>query len=735
MNPALPLLAVLTLAGPLLRPGRKGLAWAACGLAGMALLAPALALPDGIPGPAASLAADAPWQQAANPAAGNPILGDVTHQVYPWLLFLRDELRAGRWPFWNPFQSSGQPYWGNGSSAPLFPLHLLFVALPLQLGFILLPWIRVVVGGCGAFALGRELGLSRPAALVAAFVFPLSGMVVGFLLFPMGNALALVPWVLLAVERMAAGRWGFVPLAVAGGLQLLAGHPETALHTALLSGLYLLVRGGGGGRRTLSAWIRLAGGWAAAAALAAVEILPLALTLFDTSRWQSWQPPATSPPLGLLLAQALRLVLPDLYGNPALGTWWGPFNYLATAVYAGALTLPLAAAGAAAARRDRRWAAVLVLLAFSFAAAYHLPGVRDLLLELPLVGRVLHHRLIFGIELSLALLAGAGCDRWLAGRGRAVAAGAALTALLLAAAWALHGDEWASRGLARGQLLWTLWAGGAALLLVASLALPRERRWALWPALPALLLADLVAAHGRVNPAQPLAQLYPETGVVRFLAGRPERIAALGSTLRPNAAMVYRLFDVRGDDSVKLASYERLYAAHLGEGHPTFFRPMHRWTDPWLDRLGVRWVMAGPADEPPVPVWRLAYAGADARVYERSGALPPVRWLGGGPRGNGGTARIERREPGAWDIAWENPRRRLLVIAEAWDRGWRAYVDGERVPTGIAGGALIAVRLGPGSGRLTLRHVPAGLPAGSALSVAGLGVIGAAALLARRRRA
>ena len=43
----------------------------------------------------------------------------------------------------------------------------------------------------------------------------------------------------------------------------------------------------------------------------------------------------------------LRLVLPDLFGNPADGTWWGPFNYNATAVFAGVLALPLAWMGLA----------------------------------------------------------------------------------------------------------------------------------------------------------------------------------------------------------------------------------------------------------------------------------------------------------------------------------------------------------------------------------------------------
>ncbi|HXU46339.1 MAG TPA: hypothetical protein VN783_12505, partial [Thermoanaerobaculia bacterium] len=172
MNPALPLLALAALA-PLVLVRRRGgfrslltelsIPWAAAGLLVLALMAPALAIPDGIPSPAADSTAVAPWH-AAGQTIGNPVLRDATFQIQPWLVFLRRELRAFRLPLWNPHQFAGAPFWANGQSAPLFPLHLLFAALPLQIGFVVLPWLRFVIAGCGAWALARELGLSRPAA-------------------------------------------------------------------------------------------------------------------------------------------------------------------------------------------------------------------------------------------------------------------------------------------------------------------------------------------------------------------------------------------------------------------------------------------------------------------------------------------------------------------------------------------------------------------------------------------
>ncbi|HVR95883.1 MAG TPA: YfhO family protein [Thermoanaerobaculia bacterium] len=723
MNPALLLLLLLSSGGLLVRRREAGLAWCVCGLAAMALLAPALRLPDGIPSPAATLAYHPPWQSVANTAAGNPNLGDVASQIEPWLIFPRHELRAGRLPFWNPHQSSGAPFWSNGQGAPLFPLHLLFAVLPLQIGFVLLPWLRLVIGGCGAWALARELGLGRPAAMVAALVFPLSGMVTSFLLFPMGNTHALVPWVLLATERLAAGRSGpsgWPLLALTAGLQLLGGHPETPVFTGLLGLVYLLVRGSA---RPLATWAGFAAGWTVALAISAVHTLPLALLLPRTGKWLHWDPSAPISPFAEILALQARLILPDLFGNPADGTWWGPFNFAGTAVYAGAATLPLAAAGLALARRDRRWLAVAVLTLFAWLAAYPTPGVRHLLLALPVIQRALHHYLKFGVELGLGLLAAAGFDLWLRGRGKGLLAGAALVLPLLALIAWRFAPEWRAHGQAGVQTAWIAWIAGTAILLALSLLLPERRRQTVAPLIPLLLLADLWCAHARTNPGLSAARLYPVTGAVAFLQDQPGRVAGVGASLRPNAAMVYGLYDVRGDDPLKLQRYQEVYS-RFGLADPVYFGPVEQWDHPWLDRLGVRWVVTGPS-EAPVSNWRLAYSEKDARVYERPGALPLVRLPGG-------RVRVDRQEPGLWDIAWEGQGQ--LVVAETWDPGWRAWRDGRPVPVEPVDGLLLGVPAGPGAGRVELRYHSDGFAAGAVLSLLGLAGTGAGALWRRRRK-
>jgi hypothetical protein len=233
------------------------------------------------------------------------------------------------------------------------------------------------------------------------------------------------------------------------------------------------------------------------------------------------------------------------------------------------------------------------------------------------------------------------------------------------------------------------------------------------------LTAELLWAHGRTNPGLALRRLLPSTPAIEFLTRSPGRVAALDAALRPNAAMVHRLRDVRGDDTLKLASYERVYRSFAGAS-PYFFEPITGWRADALDRLGARWVLAPPGASPPVETWSVAFDGDDARVFERASALPLVRWLGGGNHG----LTIAASEPGRWTIRYTTPAAGVLVVAETWDPGWSGAVDGRPRALERREEILIGAHVEAGSGTLELRYRPRGLSAGWAATA-----FGAAALL------
>ena len=92
-----------------------------------------------------------------------------------------------------------------------------------------------------------------------------------------------------------------------------------------------------------------------------------------------------------------------------------------------------------------------------------------------------------------------------------------------------------------------------------------------------------------------------------------------------------------------------------------------------------------------------------------------------------GKVRVETRVPGRWRITWKAPVRGRLVVAETWDPGWRAWIDGRPVAVERLDGILMAVPVGPGSGSIELRYHPDGFALGMVLSALGLCVLVAGA--------
>lgn len=168
------------------------------------------------------------------------------------------------------------------------------------------------------------------------------------------------------------------------------------------------------------------------------------------------------------------------------------------------------------------------------------------------------------------------------------------------------------------------------------------------------------------------------------------------------------------------------------------------------DTARVREVAATPA----VRLFALPVTARHARVADRLQLLPDdaavLRALGGGgldprrdalavraearelvmPAGaSASRAEVARAEGGRLDVLAEGPG--LLVIAEGWDRGWSAAVDGEAAPLFRVDHAQMALPLPAGRHRISLRYRPPGLWGGAILSVAA--AFGLAAWWARER--
>jgi len=274
----------------------------------------------------------------------NPLL-DPLQQYWPWRKFACRWLLRGEVPLWNPHSFSGYPFLANGQSALLYPPNLLFLPLAaagsLERGFAWSALFHLIAGGLFSFSLLRRWGLSSPASCLGAAAFTFSGWRMVWLEYPTVS-LWVVTWLpacILAVNGLATpggGRvWGPL-LSLFVALTLLGGHLQMAAYVLFVVLSYALFEAIIGRRLLLLPRVALS--LLCGASLSLPQLLPT-LELLGLS------PRARLAPLREVLKTAVpftevgRLISPDLSGNPADYNYVGPFNYLETCGYAGAVTL------------------------------------------------------------------------------------------------------------------------------------------------------------------------------------------------------------------------------------------------------------------------------------------------------------------------------------------------------------------------------------------------------------
>lgn len=280
---------------------------------------------------------------------------DLSMFFWPRHLWLRQVLRAGHWPLWDPFAAAGQPVFPDALNQMFLPpVLLLRLLLPAVLGFNL-----IVAAPFPLAALGTWLFLRRhvhdSSAAAGAIVFAVSGPVVSTANFPnLSWSIAWIPWILWAADRDGARRSGrsFAVLAMMIALQMLSGEPVTMMGTMALLMFYLIVCSEPPALYLDAA--RLAGRTAAAiavaGAVAAVQMVPMALAAQASPRGLGRPDNFWSlHPLWLV-----ESVLPRVFGNaftaynaqipfvPPLNSGRDPFFY---SIYVGPLVLLLSGLG------------------------------------------------------------------------------------------------------------------------------------------------------------------------------------------------------------------------------------------------------------------------------------------------------------------------------------------------------------------------------------------------------
>ena len=694
----------------------------------------------------------------------SPPLSDVVYQMIPWRRAVRDAVKNGRWPLWNPFDSTGTPLLGSQLAGVFYPGTWIGFLLPLPQAWTFDMALRFFLSIASAYLFFRDLGCGGLPAAIGAGGWGFCDFLVFLAGHPQSAAIGPFPLLLLALRRLArdADRNALL-LAVAALLLILsAGHPESVLYTVAGGGLYFLFELSGTERRRVPRAVglslaagALALGVAALSLLPFLEILPRTQELLDRTvgamRVREWLPLRTS------LRHAATFLMPYAYGVFGRGRVES-FIARPDGAYAGAVLLPLAVTGLFGKRRER-WL-FLFFVAIGVALFVGLEPLTHALAALPLFSIALLHPFVFLAAFGLAALAALGAEEIRRGRRSEFVASALVLVpllfllLLRRRPWllALGMPEPFLRELALAQLAPLL----AAALLVATV--PRRRAGLALAGLLGILLAGRSAEAGSVHPTYPARAFYPRLPFLdRVARDSPWRIAGASYTFVPNASAVYGLEDVRGYEMTTFAPLAETFPLWCVR-QPVWFNRVDDPARPFLSFLNVRYAIVPRAWTPPAG-WTPVDEDAGGRLFENPGALPrafvprrlhresdPARQrerlfaisdfsrdgvLTASPSGlveNGeASVRVASYTPQRLELTIDARTRAWVATSLVGWPGWRLTLDGDERPLRDYNRAFLAFETPAGTHRALLRYRPESFEIGRWISAASLAILIAAA--------
>ena len=318
---------------------------------------------------------------------------------------------------------------------------------------------------------------------------------------------------------------------------------------------------------------------------------------------------------------------------------------------------------------------------------------------------------------------------------------------------------------------WFTWTyAGQAMLcglgLIGWVLLCLRNTWRPWLVqfLGLLMAADLIGfGYGRAAQCDP-ALYFPRIPALEEIAKSvPGRVVGF-NCLPANLLATCGLRDVRGYDAVDPARFVELLEGSADPRSPVFEYSRAQWLTPTVtftsdgdiqlppayDMLGVRYVIFRGS---PKPDARLAFQGTDYWVMVNSNALARAfipRHVEVVPEGNARLQKLASPDFDPREVAYveapvnapgsargsavlvdEIPTRitisvrmetpGLVVLADRWDKGWEAYLNGKRVPILRTNHAVRGVVVPAGSGTLEFRYAPASFAWG--VSLAGLAAV------------
>lgn len=286
-----------------------------------------------------------PWSTHQFPGWGagipnKPIGGnDQVRLLYPARTFTNSQLNLGQLPSWNPYVFSGSPHLANFQSAVFYPLHMLYFLLPQISAWSILIVVPFVLGFIGMYIYLRQLKLVELACCIGAIAFSFSGFLSAWTQenATVGHAALWLPFILFGIEKLlASSKKVFYAslIAVFLACSFLSGFYQITFYIYAVTFFYGIFRIWSLKRVRLYYFGLLCVSFLFSLCLSAVQLIPSAQAFFSSARSSSsvWY---LFDEYLVPLTHFVRLLIPDILGNPGTYSYAGKGFYHETLLYIG----------------------------------------------------------------------------------------------------------------------------------------------------------------------------------------------------------------------------------------------------------------------------------------------------------------------------------------------------------------------------------------------------------------
>lgn len=268
--------------------------------------------------------------------SGYPIknfdLNDAVVQFFPWRKFTTQQLASGIIPFRNPYNFLGTPHLANIATAVFYPPTLLFYIMPLFSAWDVFVALQIIFASFFMYLYLQNLKVDKLAAIYGGVVFCLSSLLITTLEFTViGHTVMWAPLILFSIDRLQASKkTRYLVLGViAIFCSLLAGFIQMSIYIYILSFAYFIFRAKRQDYKYLGIMIF-------PLLFAMFQLLPFAEVATGSSRIAGYFSGFSDARKYLMPTN--RLVgglIPDYFGSPATGNFFGGISYTEFAFYMG----------------------------------------------------------------------------------------------------------------------------------------------------------------------------------------------------------------------------------------------------------------------------------------------------------------------------------------------------------------------------------------------------------------